>query len=397
MNDSTTARDKDFAETGVLRTIVVVLGIATLVFLFLTAGDIAADDAYLQPWWNPIAASLVFGLPPALALTARFLSRAVLRAALSVYAIGFALVVVTFVPAMAATPMPLALSPWPLGITALGTVAAALVWRPSLTWSYLVFNILAMAVVRDLASADASIDQALQDAFFSLAFSAIFTAIALVSVRNARAVDRAVTAAQYAAARASSAAARLRERARLDALVHDEVMTTLFYATVGTPELDSAVARQARRALDQLQTLGGETPSAPVATEEFVNRLRSVSLAHSDVVQFTLEGVPTGEVPDDMAAAFVEAAGEAVRNSLAYASTDATPRPVEVLLQLGDDSVVATISDDGRGFNLRSVPAHRLGIRVSIEGRLAVVPGCAATVESRPGHGTRVTLRWDRP
>jgi hypothetical protein len=273
VSDSTAAREKDFAETGVLRTVVVVVGIATVVFLFLTAGDIAADDPYLLPWWNPIAASLVFGVLPALALTARFLSRAVLRAALSAYAIGFALVVVTFVPAMVVTPMPIELSPWPLGITALGTVAAALVWRPSLTWSYLVFNIIAMAVVRDVASGDVSIDQALQDAFFSLSFSAIFTAIALVSVRNARAVDRAATAAQYAAARASSAAARLRERARLDALVHDEVMTTLFYATVGTPELDSAVARQARRALDQLQTLGGDKPSAPVPTEEFVNRL----------------------------------------------------------------------------------------------------------------------------
>ena len=396
MSDST-AREKDFAETGVLRTIVVVFGVATLVFLLLTASDIAADDAYLLPWWNPIAASLVFGVPPALALLARFLGRTALRAALSAYAIGFALVVVSFVPAMAVAPMPIELSPWPLGITALGTVAAALVWRPVFTWGFLVFNILAMAVVRDLASADASLDQALQDAFFSLAFSAIFTAIALVSVRNARAVDRAVTAAQYAAARASSAAARLRERARLDALVHDEVMTTLFYATVGTPELDSAVARQARRALDQLQTLGADTPSAPVPTEEFVNRLRSVSLAHSEVVQFTLEGVPSGEVPDDMAAAFVEAAGEAVRNSLAYASGDAAPQPVEVLLRLDTEDIVATISDEGRGFNLRSVPAHRLGIRVSIEGRLAVVPGCAAIVESRPGNGTRVTLRWERP
>jgi signal transduction histidine kinase len=397
VSDSTAAREKDFAETGVLRTVVVVVGIATVVFLFLTAGDIAADDPYLLPWWNPIAASLVFGVLPALALTARFLSRAVLRAALSAYAIGFALVVVTFVPAMVVTPMPIELSPWPLGITALGTVAAALVWRPSLTWSYLVFNIIAMAVVRDVASGDVSIDQALQDAFFSLSFSAIFTAIALVSVRNARAVDRAATAAQYAAARASSAAARLRERARLDALVHDEVMTTLFYATVGTPELDSAVARQARRALDQLQTLGGDIPSAPVPTEEFVNRLRSVSLAHSDVVEFILEGAPAGEVPDEMAAAFVEAAGEAVRNSLAYASTDASPQHVEVRLQLDADAIVTTISDEGRGFNVRSVPAHRLGIRVSIEGRLAVVPGCTATVESRPGNGTRVTLRWDRP
>jgi signal transduction histidine kinase len=397
LSDTTTAREKDFAETGVLRTIIVVFGVATLVFLVLTIGDIAADDGYLQPWWNPIAATLVFGLPPALALAARVVGGTALRAALSVYAIGFALVVVTFVPAMTVSPMPIELSPWPLGITALGTVAAALVWRPVFTWGFQVFNILAMAVVRDLASADASLDQALQDAFFSLAFSAIFTAIALVSVRNARAVDRAVTAAQYAAARASSAAARLRERARLDALVHDEVMTTLFYATVGTPELDSAVARQAKRALDQLQTLGGDTPSVPVPTQEFVSRLRSVSLALSEVVQFTLEGEPTGEVPDDMAAAFVEAAGEAVRNSLAYASTGAVPQAVGVLLKLEEEGIVATISDQGRGFSLRSVPAHRLGIRVSIEGRLAVVPGCSATVESRPGNGTRVILRWDRP
>lgn len=396
MSESTSARDRSFAETGVLRTIVVVFGITTLVFLFLTGADIAAESVYLQSWWSPVAATLIFGLPPVLAVTARFLSLAALRAFLSIYAIGFALVVVTFVPAMVVSPMPVELSPWPLGITGLGTVAAALVWRPALTWGFLLFNILAMAVVRDFADEHSNLDQALQDAFFSLSFSAIFTAIALVSVRNARAVDRAVVAAQYAAARASSAAARLRERARLDALVHDEVMATLFYATVGTPELDSAVARQARKALDQLHSLG-DAASTPVPMEEFVNRLRSVSLAHSEAVQFTLAGTPSGEVPEEMAAAFVEAAGEAVRNSLAYAGTGAIPQPVHVLLELLPERIVATISDEGRGFNPRSVPAHRLGIRVSIEGRLAVVPGCSATVDSRPGQGTRVTLQWEKP
>lgn len=383
---------QSLAETRVLRVIVFVLGIATIVFLLLAIGPITAQTSYLLGWWTPAAMAAFFGVPPLLAVAARWLSQRALRVLLKVYAIAFALAMASFVPAMIVHPMALDLSPWPLSVSAIGPVAAALAWRPAAAWLYLAVNIALVVLLRDFASGHVDVVVALQTGFFSLTFTAIFTALALVSMRNARAVDVAATTATRAAARSSSASARLRERARLDALVHDEILVTLFYATVGTPELDSAVARQAKRAIGQLEAFGADESAATV--EEFTNRLRSATLALSGSVSFSVEGARHDEVPAAVASAFVEAAGEAVRNSIEHAGADGTPVPVDVVLSLHENSVHAEISDEGTGFNPRMVAAHRLGIRVSIEGRLAVVPGCRAEVRSRPGHGTAVSLSW---
>jgi signal transduction histidine kinase len=54
--------------------------------------------------------------------------------------------------------------------------------------------------------------------------------------------------------------------------------------------------------------------------------------------------------------------------------------------------VLVTIADRGRGFNAAAGSAG-LGLRDSIGARLAEVGG-TATVDSRPGQGTSVELRW---
>jgi signal transduction histidine kinase len=386
------AGDPEHAETRVLRTIVVVFGITTVAFFALTLGTVLAEAPYLQPWWTLVAATVVFGVPPALAVTGRFLRRRTLQVALGGYAIGFLLVVLSFVPAMTVWPMPIDLPPWPLVLTAIGTVAAALAWRPAAVWLYLIANIAAMAPVRYIADGYENLGLAAQDAFFSFAFSAIFTIIASVSVSNARAADRAAAAARAAASRASSAQARVRERARLDALVHDEIMTTFLYATVGTPELDGAVARQARRALDQLHSLGTGGP-ATIGAVEFASRLRA-AVSLSERVSLTVEGTRMAELPSEVVEAFVEAAAEAVRNSLAHAYPGNARGEVAVTLRQSDTGVTVRVADEGVGFQPRLVEAHRLGIRVSIVGRLAVVAGCVAAIDSTPGSGSRVTLSW---
>jgi signal transduction histidine kinase len=51
------------------------------------------------------------------------------------------------------------------------------------------------------------------------------------------------------------------------------------------------------------------------------------------------------------------------------------------------------VVDDGVGFDLDAVGAHRFGLALSVLDRMAAVGGCA-TVESAPGRGTVVRLRW---
>ena len=56
---------------------------------------------------------------------------------------------------------------------------------------------------------------------------------------------------------------------------------------------------------------------------------------------------------------------------------------------------VIEVSDNGVGFDRAAVPAERLGLRVSIEERMANAGGTADIV-SQPGHGTTVTVAWPR-
>ena len=58
--------------------------------------------------------------------------------------------------------------------------------------------------------------------------------------------------------------------------------------------------------------------------------------------------------------------------------------------------VEVTVSDTGRGFDPERVPPSRYGIREAIVGRMHAVGG-SAQVESHPGVGTTVTLRWAQP
>jgi signal transduction histidine kinase len=64
----------------------------------------------------------------------------------------------------------------------------------------------------------------------------------------------------------------------------------------------------------------------------------------------------------------------------------------------GNDQSGCTIeiSDTGRGFELASVASARLGLRVSIQDRVAAAGG-VAVLRTSPGHGTVITLTWPRP
>ena len=386
------------AETRVLRSIVVVFGISTLVFFALALQSIIVESAYLPVWWTVLATVAIFGIPPALAAVNFALSPRGVRVVLGTYAVVFLVVVVSYPLAMIGPAMPIALSPWTLGITAIGTVAAALVWRPVAAWAYLALNIVAMVVTRDLAAGHANIITALQDGFFSLSFTAIFTALALVALRNARAVDAASAVAQNAAARSAAAIARTREQARLDALVHDEVMSAFLYASQDSPALASAVRHQASRALEQLERIArGDVTGGVIDVSVFVDRMRAAAFERTGAVRFYVIGSRESAIPAEVASAFIEATSESVRNSLMHGGSRAKEPTVVVTLTLDEEGVVTAIEDDGVGFNPRTVSSHRLGIRVSIEGRLGVVPGGRAAVSSRPGLGALVTLAWTTP
>lgn len=384
--------ESTLAEGRVVRTILTVLGLAAIAYGLLSVGPVLDQERYVRAAWMYPAAFVVFGVPPILALVSRFVSLSTLRTALGVYCVLFVTVVVTWVPAMTAVTMPVATAPWPLAITSLGTVPAALAFRPPLAWAALLVNSAALAAVRFVASGGEYLAVSLQDGLFGAAFSAIFTAVAIVAIRTATTLDAAAAVARSNAASAASADARSHEQARLDALVHDEIITSLSYATQRGPDVEPLVRAQAQRALVELARLGSEQrETEPVAVDAFVNQLRSILLALAPDIPLRVTGDRTTSIPAPVAAAFAEGAAEAVRNSLRHAP-GASRR---VFVSVREPRISVEIADTGPGFDPSAVDPYRLGIAVSIRGRMDAVPGGRARITSSPGGGARVALSWE--
>jgi signal transduction histidine kinase len=54
--------------------------------------------------------------------------------------------------------------------------------------------------------------------------------------------------------------------------------------------------------------------------------------------------------------------------------------------------VALCIQDDGRGFDVDRVPPDHLGLGIMRERAEAI--GAALTIDSQPGRGTQVTVKW---
>jgi signal transduction histidine kinase len=62
------------------------------------------------------------------------------------------------------------------------------------------------------------------------------------------------------------------------------------------------------------------------------------------------------------------------------------------MASVADTSLVLVVLDEGRGFDQDLVPADRLGLRASVQERIAGVGG-GVTIWTQPSQGTSVMLR----
>jgi signal transduction histidine kinase len=281
-------------------------------------------------------------------------------------------------------------SPWVLGISVLGTAAAAVAWRPAITWPYLVACSVLIGLDRFAVSELPIPDLAIQDGLHSLLFDAIFTSLALSIRRAGRTLDAASSQAVEATRSLASNDARVRERGRIEALLHDSVLVALLASARSSPR----AAPEARAALDRLGDLAApEHPVEQYDTRTWLWRLQALTTELAPNARFSHdahgEGAST-DVPANVGDAVLEATAEALRNSVQYAGDAA--RAVHV--KHGAAGLEVTVLDDGRGFDPQQVAESRLGVAVSIRQRMLDTPGGRAIVVSQPGVGTRVAIGW---
>ncbi len=267
--------------------------------------------------------------------------------------------------------------------TSASSAAAVAFGRIALAGSMLLLTATHVAVCRAVGASAVDLDGHL----VSLASSAIMAWVfGWYLTRQGRSLDDA--SARAIAAEAHRA--RYAERIGHYRALHDTVLATLTAIAGGVDANSPQVRERCAMEAAYLRRLIQRT-----SDEEFHPRLgaaleRAVRSAESLGLRVTTQYHHLPEVPAEVAAAVADAVTEALNNVRRHAGTARA-----CLTAAGDGgALVVTVVDRGRGFVPDEVAAG-LGLRRSVRDRLAEVGG-RAVVDSCPGEGAVVELRWPR-
>ncbi|MEA2516370.1 MAG: hypothetical protein QOG16_208, partial [Actinomycetota bacterium] len=182
---------------------------------------------------------------------------------------------------------------------------------------------------------------------------------------------------------------RSEERSALAAHLHDSVLQTL--ALIQRSDNAHRMAHLARTQERELRAwLFGKTGS--LVDESLSGALEALAGRCESRYAVSVDVVVVGDVDlDDHLAALIAACGEAISNAASHSGSET----VSVYAEVEDELVTIYVRDEGRGFQLASVPTDRRGIRDSIEARLKRAGG-TAIVQSAPGEGTEIILTLPR-
>lgn len=277
---------------------------------------------------------------------------------------------------------------WAIGIASL---SASIAWNNLLAWIYIVVNPIAWLVISLQPEAgEVLLADSLRDATYLLLFPALLGALISVLRSWVAGVDDASAEAISSAIARARVDAAERERQRLDALVHDHVLHTLLSAAGATTVEDkTAAATLARESIARLEQVEYDSdPKASVSASGLFRSLRKAAIRLSPEVNISLSTSDGRSVSAAAAEALTAATIQALENALQHSEAAdiaiemrATPQQLEI-----------TVTDNGKGFIIDRVPRNRIGLQTSIIQRVQAVGG-DALITSRPGAGTRVTLR----
>lgn len=372
------------------------IGVGGSIAALLELPEILAQSSRSTVSWSLAVMVLAFGLFPVLAGVSVLAGPRVIRMVSGIAAIGYlasmCLILLTY-----AQPLADPSAVWVYRLLAIGVSAAGLAWRTVPATIYLAAGSVLAAIANVLLLDRSSIPLVLEGFARAAGLCALFLWCLVYAKAAAVRVDRESEAASARAAAVAGAAARDRERARFAALIHDGVLSTLLDASRSGTE-SPILRRQAQRTLDQLNACR-DTESAPdrLDTDAVVGFLRSAVHEVNDDIGFVAHrsaGSDELRMPVRAASTLAAALAEAARNSMRHADVPGRPVCRAVIVTVGAGGIRVVLRDDGAGFDQNRVPPDRLGISVSILGRMRQLPGGAGFVESTPGQGTSVTLVW---
>jgi signal transduction histidine kinase len=184
------------------------------------------------------------------------------------------------------------------------------------------------------------------------------------------------------------ARARAEERADIAAHMHDSVLQTLalIQRRAEDPQAVVQLARAQERELRSWLFEGRAPGDTDVSS--FAEGVRQIQRDVEALHGVPVEIVTVGDCPlNEHVSALLMAAREATVNAAKWSGAAV----ISVFAEVEPDKVSIAVRDRGKGFDPAAVPGDRKGVAESIHGRMSRHGG-AATVQSAPGEGTKVTL-----
>lgn len=177
---------------------------------------------------------------------------------------------------------------------------------------------------------------------------------------------------------------REEERADMTAHLHDGVLQTLALIQLhaSDPQTVFALARGQERDL-RSWLYQERTPSERSVS----SGLKDIAAYIEDDYSKPIDIVTVGDaLPSAQTDALLNATQQALINAVTHGE-----EPISVYCEANSDKVEIYVRDHGKGFNLDTIAADRLGIRQSIKGRIERKGGTVEIV-SKPNWGTEVRM-----
>ncbi len=284
---------------------------------------------------------------------------------------------------------------WTLG-PAMGAAILTVIWRgwgAGMVAAGILSAAYAFGTRSDMTAVKAATGTVIGNVVLLVAFTVAAGLVAIRLRSTGRQTDLATAEslrAQGAEAAAEARRARLEERVRQYGLLHDNVLTTLTLLGAGaggiSPEMrercqmDATFLRALVSAVNDASPDGLNAALGRVTYDQGLLGLQ-IHHSHDSVAQ---------DLPAAVVEAIVQAAKEALNNVVKHART----REAWVVAEGQQNGVVVSVADHGCGFDPAAVKPG-LGITRSLRDRMASVGG-EVEIDSRPGEGTYVEIRWAR-
>jgi two-component system nitrate/nitrite sensor histidine kinase NarX len=196
----------------------------------------------------------------------------------------------------------------------------------------------------------------------------------------------------------------MEERQRLARNLHDAVNQSLFSAGLIAEVLPRLWVRdqeEARRSIEDLRRL---TRGAQAEMRALLAELRPSTITDSNLgdllkllgdalssrtnIPVTVTGTGEFILPSDVQITFYRVCQETLFNIAKHSKAS----QVEINLKQEGPTIELSIRDDGQGFDTQQSFSGHYGLSMMRERAEAV--GAMFSVDSQPGHGTELTIRW---